>query len=244
MNEADCEIRIGTSGWYYEHWKELFYPADIPKSKWFEHYARQFDTVEINNTFYHQPKEQSIQRWHKIAPEGFLYAVKANRYITHIQKLKDTSESLKRFFGGIYLLRQKLGPVLYQLPPSLHINLDRLGDFIRLLPKRTIAVFEFRHKSWYCDDTYKILEKYGAGLCIHDMPGNESPQVVTSDKVYIRFHGTAGRYSGNYPESALRNWAGWIKDKSKKASGVYIYFNNDANGYAVKNAKQLKEMII
>lgn len=243
MSKEDCDIRIGTSGWYYEHWKELFYPPGLPKSKWFEHYARQFDTVEINNTFYHQPKEQSIQRWHKIAPEGFLYSVKANRFITHIKKLKDVSEPLERFFDGINLLKRKLGPVLYQLPPSLHIDLDRFGDFIRLLPKRKIAVFEFRHKSWYCDDTYKLLEKFGAGFCIHDMPGKESPKVVTSNTVYIRFHGTAGRYSGNYPKSQLHDWAKWIKDKSKKVSGVYVYFNNDTHGYAIKNAKQLKEFL-
>ncbi len=244
MSRAACDIRIGTSGWYYEHWKELFYPADMPKSKWLEHYARQFDTVEINNTFYRQPKEQSIRRWQKNAPEGFLYAVKANRYITHIQKLKETSESLQRFFDGIDLLKRKLGPVLYQLPPSLHIDLDRLGDFIKLLPKRKTAVFEFRHKSWYCDDTYKLLEKFGAGFCIHDMPDKESPLVVTSDTVYIRFHGTTGRYSGSYPESVMQDWARWIRDRSKKASGVYVYFNNDAHGHALKNAKQLKEMII
>jgi uncharacterized protein YecE (DUF72 family) len=243
MSKAACDIRIGTSGWYYEHWKELFYPAGLPKNKWFEHYASQFDTVEINNTFYHQPKEQSIRRWQKNAPEGFLYAVKANRYITHIQKLKDASESLQRFFDGIDLLKRKLGPVLYQLPPGLHIDLNRLDDFIRLLPKRKTAVFEFRHKSWYCTDTYKLLEKYEAGFCIHDMPGKESPQVVTSNTVYIRFHGTTGRYSGNYPESVLLDWAKWIRDKSKKANGVYVYFNNDAHGLAIKNAKQLKNMI-
>ncbi len=242
MSKADCDIRIGTSGWYYEHWKELFYPAGLPKSKWFEHYAQSFDTVEINNTFYHLPKEQSIQRWQKIAPEGFLYAVKANRYITHIQKLKDSSESLQGFFDRIDLLKCKLGPVLYQLPPSMHIDLECLGAFIGLLPKRRTAVFEFRHKSWYCDDTYKLLKKFGAGFCIHDMPGKESPQVVTSDTIYIRFHGTTGRYSGSYPKSQLQDRAEWVKDHSKKVSGIYIYFNNDAHGHAIKNAKQLKEL--
>jgi len=244
MSKADCDIRIGTSGWYYEHWKELFYPAGLPKSKWFEYYARQFDTVEINNTFYHQPKEQSIQRWHKIAPAGFLYAVKANRFITHIKKLKDTSEPLGRFFDGINLLKCKLGPVLYQLPPSLHIDLDRLRDFIKLLPKEKTAVFEFRHNSWYCEDIYNLLEKFGTGFCIHDMPNKESPQVVTSEIIYIRFHGTTGRYSGSYTKSQLLDWAMWIRNKSKKVSGIYIYFNNDAHGHAIKNAKQLKEMII
>ena len=244
MKKAGCYIRIGTSGWYYEHWKELFYPAGLPKSKWFEHYAQHFDTVEINNTFYHLPKEQSIQRWHKIAPEGFLYAVKANRYITHIKKLKDTSESLRRFFDGINLLERKLGPVLYQLPPSLHIDLDRLRDFIKLLPKRKTAVFEFRHKSWYCEDTYRLLERFGVCFCVHDMPGKESPQVVTSDTIYIRFHGTTRRYSGSYPKSQLQDWAKWLKEQSKKVSGIYVYFNNDVHGHAIKNAKHLKEMIM
>jgi len=243
MSNTDCDIRIGTSGWYYEHWRESFYPADLSKSKWFEYYAQHFDTVEINNTFYHQPKEQSIRRWQEIAPEGFLYAVKANRYITHIQKLKNTSESLQRFLDGINLLKRRLGPVLYQLPPSLQINTDRLEAFIKLLPKRKTAVFEFRHESWYCEDTYKLLEKYNAGFCIHDMPGKESPKIVTSDTVYIRFHGTTGRYSGSYPKSQLQEWAKWIKDQSKNAKGIYVYFNNDAHGHAIKNAKQLKELI-
>jgi len=243
MSKVDCDIRIGTSGWYYEHWRELFYPPDLPKNKWFEYYARHFNTVEINNTFYHLPKENSIQRWQKIAHKGFLYAVKANRYITHIQKLKDTSESLKRFFDRINILKGKLGPVLYQLPPSLHIDLERLEDFIKLLPKRKTAIFEFRHKSWYCDDTSKLLKKFKAGFCIHDMPGKESSRTVTSDIIYIRFHGTTGRYSGSYSKSQLQDWAKWLKEQAKNARGIYIYFNNDAHAHAIKNAKQLKELI-
>jgi len=115
MSRADCDIRIGTSGWYYDHWKELFYPADLAKNKWFEHYAEHFDTVEINNTFYYLPKESYVARWHKLAPRGFLYAVKANRYITHIKKLKDAEEPLERFFERVGILKGKLGPILYQL---------------------------------------------------------------------------------------------------------------------------------
>ena len=118
MKKSNCDIRIGTSGWYYEHWKELFYPLDLPKSKWFEFYSRHFNTVEINNTFYHLPKEQSIQKWQKIAPENFVYAIKANRFITHIKKLKDACDSMKLFFDRIDLLLDKLGIVLYQ--SSLH----------------------------------------------------------------------------------------------------------------------------
>jgi uncharacterized protein YecE (DUF72 family) len=240
MSKVYCDIRIGTSGWYYDHWKEVFYPAGLAKSKWFEHYAQHFDTVEVNNTFYHLPKEKTLQRWYEIAPKGFLYAVKANRYITHIKKLKDASEPLERFFERVNLLKGKLGPILYQLPPSLHKDLDLLGDFIKLLPKRKTAVFEFRHQSWYENDTYDLLRKLGVGFCIHDMPGNESPREVTSDVIYIRFHGTSGRYAGNYPESALEGWAEWLKEQTKEAHFIYAYFNNDIHGHAIKNAQQLK----
>ena len=243
MGKVDCDIRIGTSGWYYDHWKELFYPAGLPKSKWFEHYAQHFDTVEINNTFYHLPKEQTIQRWHAIAPQGFLYAVKANRYITHIKRLKDASEPLGRFFERVGLLKNTLGPILYQLPPSLHKDLDLLASFIKLLPKRKEAVFEFRHKSWYEDDTFELLSKLGVGFCIHDMPGKESPRVVTGETIYIRFHGTTGRYAGSYPKSALGKWSEWLKDHSKKLRAIYAYFNNDIDGHAIKNAMQLRKLM-
>lgn len=243
MGKAVCEIRIGTSGWYYEHWREVFYPADLPKRKWFEFYAQHFNTVEINNTFYHQPKDKSVQRWHDLAPAGFLYAAKANRYITHVKKLNDCSEQLQRFFDNINLLKRKLGPVLYQLPPGLHKDTERLEAFMKLLPKRRIAVFEFRHKSWYSDETFELLRKYGAGFCIHDLSGMETPRTVTSDIIYIRFHGIDGRYSGNYQESILKEWAAWIKEQTREARAVFAYFNNDAHGYAIKNAKQLSEQI-
>ena len=240
MNKAKCDIRIGTSGWYYEHWKELFYPPGLPKNKWFEHYAQHFDTVEINNTFYHLPKETSLQRWHKQAPKNFLYALKANRYITHIKRLKDTSEEVERFFDRINLLKSRLGPVLYQLPPSLRKDLDLLASFIKLLPRRRIAVFEFRHESWFSGDTFKLLNQFGAGFCVHDLVGKETPRVVTADIIYVRFHGPTGKYEGNYSKSALRNWADWIKDNCTEAHSIFAYFNNDIGGHAIGNAKTLR----
>jgi len=243
MSKADCDIRIGTSGWYYDHWRQRFYPADLPRSKWFEYYAQHFDTVEINNTFYHLPKEQTLRRWRELAPEGFLYAVKANRYITHIRKLHDASEPLERFFERVDLLKDRLGPILYQLPPSLHKNLDLLAGFIKLLPKSKPAVFEFRHESWYADETFDLLDESGVGFCIHDMPGNESPHIVTGQVIYIRFHGTTGRYSGSYSKSQLQDWANWLRNQTPKARAIYVYFNNDSQAHAIKNAKQLKELI-
>jgi uncharacterized protein YecE (DUF72 family) len=214
----------------------------LPKSKWFEYYAQYFDTVEINNTFYHLPKEQTLQRWQELAPDGFLYAVKANRYITRVKKLKNAAEPLERFFERIYLLRNKLGPVLYQLPPSLHKDLDLLESFIEILPDKPPAVFEFRHRTWYSDDTFELLGKSGVGFCIHDMPGKESPRVITSDIIYVRFHGTTGRYAGSYPKSALQNWATWFKEQAKDARSIFAYFNNDTHAHAIKNAKQLREL--
>ncbi|KPK37234.1 MAG: hypothetical protein AMJ65_15070 [Phycisphaerae bacterium SG8_4] len=243
MSKTACNLRIGTSGWYYDHWKDVFYPAGLTKGKWFEHYAQNFDTVEINNTFYHLPKEQTLNRWHDIAPEGFLYAVKANRFITHIKRLKDAAQPLERFFERVRLLGKNLGPVLYQLPPSLHKDLDLLGGFVKLLPKKPPAVFEFRHESWYADDTFKLLTEANVGFCIHDMPGTESPRVVTSGTIYVRFHGRSSRYAGSYPKSALQEWATWLKEKARNTRSIYAYFNNDIQGHAIKNAKQLTELL-
>lgn len=236
-------IRIGTSGWHYDHWAGPFYPADLPKDKWLGYYTQSFDTVELNNTFYHLPKEESLKRWHKLAPKNFLYAVKASRYITHIKKLKDVSEELIRFLDLAALLGKKLGPILYQLPPSLHKDINRLESFIKLLPKKQPAVFEFRHSSWYSEDTYQLLKRFGVGFCIHDLPGNESPRVITGDIIYVRFHGTTGRYSGCYSKSMLANFAKWLKDHAKDVRSIYVYFNNDEAAYAIRNAKELKKLL-
>ena len=243
MSTVNYDIRIGTSGWYYNHWTELFYPADLPKSKWFEHYAKDFDTVEINNTFYHLPKEGFLKKWHVQAPKHFIYSVKANRYITHIKRLKDTSEALERFLERVNILKEKLGPILYQLPPGLHKDLDLLKSFIKLLPKQLSAVFEFRHKSWFSEDTFKLLNQFRIGFCIHDMPGIISPCVITADIIYIRFHGPTGKYAGSYSKSALQNWAEWLKEQTKEVRSIYAYFNNDIDANAIRNAKTLKEQL-
>jgi len=243
MGKMKCDIRIGTSGWHYAHWGGRFYPEELAKSRWFEHYAGHFNTVEINNTFYQLPREVSVKRWHTQAPADFVYTVKASRYITHIKRLKEAGEPLETFFKRMNLLKGKLGLVLYQLPPSLHQDLNLLRDFVKLLPNKPNSVFEFRHKSWYCEDIFRFLDKSGCSFCVHDMAGVETPKVVTGGIVYIRLHGPTGRYAGNYSKVSLRNWAGWIKDNIENVRGVYVYFNNDTNAYAVKNAKMLKEQL-
>ena len=261
------KIRIGTSGWHYADWQGRFYPEKLPKNKWFEYYAQNFNTVEVNNTFYHQPKEQTFQNWCEQAPKKFLFTVKANRFITHIKRLKDPKEPLERFFKGVLLLNGNLGPVLYQLPPGFQKDLDRLESFLKVLRnvilngaqrseeslpplpvsspafgglRMTESVFEFRHKSWFSKDVYDLLREFNAGFCIHDMSGMKVPRVITSDVIYVRFHGPTGRYQGNYSKSALQDWACWIKDNLTGKNAVFAYFNNDYNAYAIGNAKTLR----
>jgi uncharacterized protein YecE (DUF72 family) len=239
MAKAKCDIRIGTSGWHYSDWTERFYPADLPKNSWLEYYAGHFDTVEINNTFYRQPKLQTFKNWRKQVPKNFLFVIKASRFITHIKRLKDVEESLERFFEGVRLLKSNLGPILYQLPPSMHKDLNRLKAFLKILPKKSVSVFEFRHESWFSDDIYELLGDFNAAFCVHDLM--DVPRIITSDIIYLRFHGTTGRYQGNYSKPALQKWANWVKDNLKGKKAFFAYFNNDYNAFAVNNAKTLKQ---
>jgi len=241
MGKVNTDIRIGTSGFHYEHWKGRFYPAEMSKNDWLVYYTQHFNTVELNNTFYRQPKDTTLEKWRQSAPKDFLYAVKANRFITHIKRLKDPIEPLERFLTSAALLKSKLGPVLFQLPPGLHKDLDVLEAFLKLLPGKNQSVFEFRHKSWFDNDTYELLKRYNAAFCIHDMQGMETPRAVTADFIYIRFHGSAGRYSGNYTKAMLKDRASWLKEYVGDVNSVYAYFNNDADACAVYNAKTLKE---
>jgi len=243
VSKTACEIRIGTSGWYYDHWRGRFYPEKLAKKNWFAHYAQHFDTVEVNNTFYHLPRDSTVRNWCQQAPAGFIYVVKANRFITHIKKLRDVAESVRRFFEVMDLLEDTLGPVLYQLPPSQHQDLHLLREFITLLPEGRRAVFEFRHPSWYDDATFSLLDQSGAAFCVHDMQGKATPRVVTGGMIYIRFHGTTGRYAGNYTDAMLADWAEWLDARRKNARAIYAYFNNDVEGYAVNNAKTLLNVV-
>ncbi|KPJ64980.1 hypothetical protein AMJ44_11595 [candidate division WOR-1 bacterium DG_54_3] len=238
------KVYIGTSGWMYDHWGEgVFYPGDLPKSKWLDYYQKYFDTVEINNTFYHLPKEQTFKNWHKAASKKFIYAVKANRFITHIKKLNKAKDSVKLFMGRTKLLKENLGPILYQLPPRWKANPERLRDFTKHLSKKYVNVFEFRDTSWFNEEIYSILKKNKLNFCIYSMPGIDCPSVVTGLVVYIRMHGGSILYGSNYADSELKDLVKQIKGFLKKKLSVYVYFNNDAYGYAVRNALRLKELL-
>lgn len=234
-------IRVGTSGWNYDHWRGRFYPKGLSSQEWFGHYCQQFDTVEINNTFYHQPQDSTFDAWRKQAPRGFRYAVKANRYITHMKKLNDPAEPLARFFAGTFRLKEHLGPLLYQLPPHWNKNLPRLDQFLKQLPQQRLHVMEFRERDWLDEDTYELLHEYGVGLCVHDMLPRH-PRRVTGKIVYVRFHGAGSTYGGKYRPSRLQKWAEWIEEAAHDRD-AYVYFNNDESAYAVRNALELKEML-
>jgi len=235
-------IRIGCSGWNYRHWRGAFYPEKLPVKRWFAFYAAQFDTVEINNSFYRLPTAETFDKWREQAPPGFCYAVKANRFLTQAKKLKECEEPLARMLAPLRHLPPALGPILYQLPPSLGLNLERLERFLALLPPDLTHVFEFRHKSWYADAMFALLDRYGIGFVTHDFPGLASPRIATGTLAYVRFHGASGKYWGRYPDKALLDWADWMRAQRRGGRPVWAYFNNDTEAAAIHDALTLKAM--
>ncbi|MBM3118289.1 MAG: DUF72 domain-containing protein [Chloroflexi bacterium] len=237
------EYHIGTSGWHYEHWRGLFYPEKLAKSKWLEFYAHHFTTVELNNSFYHLPSEKAFVNWHESSSKGFVFAVKVSRFITHIKRLRNVEEPLRNFLSRADSLWDKLGPLLYQLPPNMKRNDKILEAFLAILPPQYRHVFEFRHDSWIDDGVFDILRRHNSGLCVFDMPDFTCPVVATADFAYIRFHGSAGLYWSCYNDDELSDWAKMIVELGKNLKAVYIYFNNDAGAYAVRNAKTIAQLL-
>ena len=239
---GSSQARVGCSGWQYKHWRGVFYPAELPASRWFEYYASQFDTVEINNTFYRLPEASTFAEWRKEAPPGFLYAVKASRFLTHMKKLKEPTEPLHRLFQRARRLQRTLGPVLYQLPPHWPANLERLSAFVHALPKRRQHVLEFREPSWYNDEVFALLERAGVALCLHDMTGSQTGKMAIGPLVYVRFHGPA-RYTGRYDDRVLEDWAEWLAGQMRYGRHIFAYFNNDGAGHAPRDAIRLRRAI-
>jgi uncharacterized protein YecE (DUF72 family) len=235
---------IGTSGWHYDDWKGRFYPEKLARTRWLEFYAREFSTVELNNTFYRLPSENAVKTWHDAPPAGFTFSVKASRYITHIKRLRGAEESVGAMFERIGFLEDKLGPVLYQLPPSMNRDDAVLEKFLAILPPDERHVFEFRHESWLEEGVFDILGKHNAGFCIFDQPDVPCPVVATSDFAYIRFHGSGDMYSSSYSDDAMSKWAKRIQELAHDLESVYIYFNNDVRGYAVDNSRTLRGYLV
>ncbi len=234
---------IGCSGWHYEHWRGLFYVEGLPKPKWLECYARQFNTVELNNSFYKLPSEKAFTTWRESTPDNFVFSVKVSRFITHIKRLKNLGSVVENFLSRADLLGEKLGPLLYQLPPNMKRNDELLQDFLSSLPTKYRHVIEFRHESWIDDAVFNVLRGHNTGLCVFDMPGLSCPLIATSDFAYIRFHGSEGLYSSCYSDRELSRWAQGIARLSKDVKTSYIYFNNDAEAFAVRNATTLENYL-
>jgi len=236
-------VRVGCSGWVYKHWRGLFYPEGLPQKRWFERYSEEFDTVEINASFYRLPLPTTFDGWREKAPPGFRYAVKANRFITHLKKLVGCDEEIDRFIELARRLGPTLGPILYQLPPSLHRDLPRLDAFLSRLPGDVEQVVEFRHKSWYDEEVLGVLDRHGVGFVTHDLKGLASPRWASGRTAYVRFHGTAGKYHGRYSDDALVGWTDWLLEQTLAGRSAWAYFNNDIHGHAIEDAQTLKSMV-
>jgi uncharacterized protein YecE (DUF72 family) len=239
------EVRIGCSGWNYRHWRERVYPKGLPPRLWLGHYAALFDTVEVNNTFYRLPTVSAVRGWVEQTPPGFLLTVKTSRYITHVKRLTEVEDGLRRFYERIDpLVRSpKLGPVLWQLPPTFKRNDERLAAALSALPPGRHA-FEFREPSWYVDEVYRLLRRQGVALVIPDSPKYPFRTFeLTADWTFLRFHhGSRGR-RGNYSEKELEEWAERIAGWREAGHDVYVYFNNDWEAFAVKNGLRLRELL-
>jgi uncharacterized protein YecE (DUF72 family) len=238
------KLYIGTSGFSYDDWVGDFYPMDIASNKRLNYYAEYFDTVEINNSFYNLPTKKTFQNWADAVPDGFVFSVKANRYITHMKNLMVDEEPINRLLKRAEPLGRKLGPILFQLPPQWNLNLERLEKFVNLLPTDYRFVFEFRNQTWYTEEVYELLKTNNLAFCIHDHQDAPSPEIVTADFVYFRFHGPDGYYQSKYNDQQLENWKLKIRKFLRQEVEVYCYFNNDFQGFAIDNAQKLKNLLL
>jgi len=239
---------IGTSGWNYKHWwNDEFYPKDLKPSEWLKYFVRHFDTVELNNSFYRLPSEAAFQNWRIQVPSHFIFSVKASRFLTHIKRLKDPEEPLDLFFSRARHLKRHLGPILFQLPPQFKIDLDRLDAFLRALKKHGAGknrrwVIEVRDTTWLVSPVFDYLRKYHVALCFADWRDMHVTQPVTADFVYVRRHYGKGN-GGNYRKRDLDQDVAQIRAWLKSGLDVYVYFNNDMGGHAIRNAKYVQQAL-
>lgn len=235
-------LYIGTSGWNYDHWKGVFYDEHCPRSRWLEFYGSRFRTVEVNATFYRRMKPETFANWKLRTPDGFVWSVKANRFITHIKRLKDAREPLHLFMESVKPLQEKLGPILFQLPPSLVFDESTAEAFFAGLDRGCRHTVEARHPSWLEPAAMDCLKRYEIAWCISDT-ANRYPykEAVTSDFIYIRLHGSGTLYASDYTRAELKAWAEKIRSWGMD---TYVYFDNDAMGYAPRNAITLNQLLM
>jgi uncharacterized protein YecE (DUF72 family) len=238
---SPAKVHIGCSGWHYDDWKEAFYPAGLPKSKWLEYYSEHFDTVEVNNTFYRLPRPSTLEGWRDKTPAHFLFTLKGNREITHTLKLSGTAELVTGFYSLAELLGDKLGCLLWQLPPGLRRDDGRLEGFLRELSPAFRNVVEFRHPTWFAEPVYELLRRYQAAFCSFSAPGYPDPALATTDYAYLRFHGRGESwYKYDYSREELTAWRERLEATGTKT--WWVYFNNTFHADAVGNARVFKDL--
>jgi uncharacterized protein YecE (DUF72 family) len=234
---------IGTSGWSYPHWKGIFYPAHTANRNFLSYYVREFNTVEVNNTFYGLPSEKTIHTWRETAPEGFVFSVKASKSITHLQRLRDPRPALDTLLDRIRDLGSALGPILFQLPPDFPADPALLNAFLTQLPAGHRYTIEFRDPDWFRPPVLSALEQAGVAVCVYDFNRRQSPRLVTADFVYVRLHGPEGPYAGQYSQAALESWAGFLSASLGQGLDIYCYFDNTQANYAPEDARRLKSLL-
>lgn len=239
----DAQLFIGTSGWHYKHWRGSFYPEKLPASKMLEFYTQHFRTVELNNTFYRLPQPNGLANWHDSTPADFHFALKGSRFLTHMKKLKDPAPAIERFFERADMLQEKLGPIVFQLPPNWEVDAERLENFLRELPRGHRYAFELRNPTWHSPEIYRILKRHRAAFCIFEIAGFRSGFEITADFTYVRLHGPEGAYQGSYSAQVLAEWAARIRGWQRDLRAIYIYFDNDQAGFAPRNALELARLV-
>jgi uncharacterized protein YecE (DUF72 family) len=244
-----AQILVGTSGWTYASWRGTFYPEGLPSRRYLEFYAREFPTTEVNYSFYHLPRPQTYANWAAQVPDEFVFAVKASRLITHSKRLLAVDEGWQRFVQHALALGSHLGPILLQFPATFQRELSRLAGFLTMAreqapeQRQLRLVFEFRHESWFTDEIYRLLERHGAALCLADSPSYPRQDVCTAEFTYFRFHGRTQLFASSYSEPELAHASRLMKRFAREGVDVYAYFNNDARGHAVDNARLLRTLL-
>ncbi len=235
-------VIIGTSGWHYEHWRPEFYPATMGPARWLGFYAGRFAVVEANSTFYRLPEQSTFEHWRDSVPDGFVFALKASRYLTHVRRLKDPAEPVARLMGERRVLGSHLGPVLLQLPPTLEADPDRLDATLAAFGDSVRVAIEPRHASWFVDDVRAVLTERAAALCVADGGPVDMPAWKTTDWAYIRFHGGTGRPRSCYKRQQLADLAARLLDERGPADDAYCFFNNDTYGCALRDARVFADL--
>ncbi len=235
-------LYVGTSGWQYPHWKRVFYPDKVAQRLWLPYFAERFQTVEVNNTFYNLPDKPVFDHWRQTSAPDFVFALKMSRFLTHLKRLHDPQQPVERFLDRARRLGPKLGPILLQLPPHLELNIERLSATLEEFPRTVRVAIEFRDESWFGPETRELLERRGVALCLADSPRRKQPVWRTAAWGFVRFHEGKGAHAPGYERNVLRRWVERIAELWPARDDVFVYFNNDAEGYAIRDAVTFAEL--